>query len=190
MKRKISIVICTCERPTSLKQTLISLNKLTIDNFEVIIVDASASVDTIAMIDCLPKKSTDYIRLIKIDVRNISVSRNLGIEMASCDIIAFLDDDAIPPSDWIEQLLSTYSFYGDKCAGVGGAVRDMTKSGFPLQYCRGITNIVSDTIPIRSSDAINYNQPQSFWYNGLMGANSSYRSDILKEINRELKSKE
>ncbi|MFM7370967.1 MAG: glycosyltransferase, partial [Sphaerospermopsis kisseleviana] len=123
------------------------------------------------------------LNLTTVGKKNISIARNLGIKLASGDIIAFIDDDAIPPPDWIEQLLKTYSLHGDKCAGVGGTVRDMTKPGYPLQYHRGISNIISNTIPIRSEDAVNYNQTQGFWYNCLMGANSSYRKDVLDAIN-------
>lgn len=183
MKPKISIVICTCERPTSLSKTLLALENLTNHNFEVIIIDASTSMDTVNLVTSLSQQSSYYIKLDKINIKNISVSRNRGIEFASGSIIAFLDDDAIPPPDWIEQLLAIYSLHGDKCAGVGGTVRDMTKTGYPLQYHRGISNIISNTIPIRSEDAANYNQTQGFWYNCLMGANSSYRKDVLEKIN-------
>jgi glycosyltransferase involved in cell wall biosynthesis len=75
----------------------------------------------------------------KVEPQNISYSRNMGIKLASGSIVAFFDDDAIPPSEWIEQLLLTYSLHGDKCAAVGGLVRDLTRPGSPLQFCRGIT---------------------------------------------------
>lgn len=183
MKQKVSIVICTCERPTSISKTLLALENINNHNFEVIIIDASTNMDTVDMVTSLSQQSSYYIKLDKINIKNISVSRNRGIKFASGSIIAFLDDDAIPPHDWIEKLLSIYSLHGDKCGGVGGTVRDMTKPDYPLQYHCGITNIISNTIAIRSGDNINYNQPQGFWYNGLMGANSSYRKDILEKIN-------
>jgi GT2 family glycosyltransferase len=183
VKQKVSIVICTCERPTSISKTLLALENINNHNFEVIIIDASTNMDTVDMVTSLSQQSSYYIKLDKINIKNISVSRNRGIKFASGSIIAFLDDDAIPPHDWIEKLLSIYSLHGDKCGGVGGTVRDMTKPDYPLQYHCGITNIISNTIAIRSGDNINYNQPQGFWYNGLMGANSSYRKDILEKIN-------
>jgi GT2 family glycosyltransferase len=120
---------------------------------------------------------------LKVEPRNISYSRNKGIKLASGSIIAFFDDDAVPPSEWIEQLVFTYSLHGDKCAAVGGSVRDLTRPGYPLQFRRGITSVLSETIAIRSSDAVNYNQPNGFWYNGLMGTNSSYRKELLEKIN-------
>jgi GT2 family glycosyltransferase len=59
----------------------------------------------------------------------------------------------------------------------------MTTDGFPLQYCRGISNIISNTIPIRSHEPTNYNRSKGWWYNGLMGTNSSYRKDALAKVN-------
>jgi GT2 family glycosyltransferase len=179
----ISIVICTADRAHSLQKTIAGLTKINYSCIEVIVVDSSSTSDTVEMLRIIEKNVNFNLKVLTSDIKNISISRNLGIKVASGSIISFLDDDAIPPPEWLDSLLSTYSLHGDKCAGVGGTVRDMTTSGYPLQYYRGITNIISNTIPIRSADAPNYNQPQGFWYNGLMGANSSYRKVALEKIN-------
>lgn len=179
----VSITICTADRHNSIEKTLQSLEKSSYQNFEVIIVDASSSKDTIELLSTLASKISFQFKSLKVDPKNISFSRNTGIKLASGSIIAFLDDDAIPPPYWIEQLLSTYSLYGDNCAGVGGTVRDLTRPGCPLQFRRGISSVISETIPVRSSNACDHNQPEGFWYNGFMGTNSSYRKDLLEKIN-------
>lgn len=179
----ISIVICTTDRADSLQRTIDSLNQIHYSYFEVLVVDSSSTNHTLDMLRKIKNNLNFDIKIFTSEKKNISISRNIGIKNSLGSIIAFIDDDAIPPPDWIEKLLATYSLHGDKCAGVGGTVRDMTKPGYPLQYHRGITNIISNTIPIRSGDAVNYNQPQGFWNNCLMGANSSYRKDILEKIN-------
>ncbi len=179
----VSIVICTADRCYSLEKALQSLKLIGYQNFEVIIIDASSTTDTLEMLEAFSSKINFQFEFLKVEQKNISSSRNLGIKLASGSIIAFLDDDAIPPPQWIEQLVFTYLLHGDKCAAVGGTVRDLTRPGYPLQFRRGITNVLSETIPIRSSDARNYNQPKGFWYNGLMGTNSSYRKELLEKIN-------
>ncbi len=179
----ISIVICTADRSASLQKTLASLNHINYNYFEVIVVDSSDDDSTLKMINLLKNNLTFSIKILTSQPKNISISRNIGIQKSSGKIIAFIDDDAIPPTDWLDKLISTYSLYGDKCAGVGGTVRDMTKAGYPLQYHQGITNLISNTIPIRSENVINYNQKQGFWFNGLMGTNSSYRKELLEKIN-------
>ena len=179
----VSITICTADRSTSLKKVLQSLELISYKNFEVIIIDASSTTHTSEMLGTLSKKISFKLKSLKVEPKNISFSRNMGIKQASGAIIAFLDDDAIPPPEWIDQLLFTYSIQGDKCAGVGGTVRDLTRPGYPLQFHRGITNVLSETIYIRSAEASNYNRPKGFWYNGIMGTNSSYRKDMLEKIN-------
>ena len=179
----VSITICTADRRNSIEKTLQSLEKSSYQNFEVIIVDASSNKDTIELLETLTSKISFQLKTLKVDLKNISFSRNKAIKLASGSIIAFLDDDAIAPPHWIEQLLSTYSLCGDKCAGVGGTVRDLTRPGSPLQFRCGITSVISETIPIRSPHASDHNRPGGFWYNGFMGTNSSYRKDLLEKIN-------
>lgn len=179
----LSIVICTADRCVSLEKTLLSLNKMNYSLFEVIVVDASSNKETLEMLAILSKQVSWLLKITRVQEKNISISRNVGINLASGSIIAFLDDDAIPPPDWIDKLLATYTLYGNKCGGVGGSVRDMTRYGYPMQYHRGITNVISHTIPIRADNTADFNAISGFWYNALMGANSSYRKEVLEKIN-------
>ncbi|MBD2292150.1 glycosyltransferase family 2 protein [Anabaena sphaerica FACHB-251] len=179
----ISIVICTADRSVSLQKTIESLNHINYPHFEVIVVDSSSNDNTLKMLNLLKQDLNFSIKISISSHKNLSISRNIGIQKSSGTIIAFIDDDAIPPSEWLNELIATYILYGNNCAGVGGTVRDMTTLGYPLQYHHGITNIISNTIPIRAVDAINYNQIDGFWYNGLMGTNSSYRKELLEKIN-------
>jgi cellulose synthase/poly-beta-1,6-N-acetylglucosamine synthase-like glycosyltransferase len=183
MVELVSILICTSDRPTSLKKTLQSLEQLTYRTIEVVVVDASSTNETAELINAITSSFCFPIKFTTVKQKNISISRNVGLKLTSGSVVVFLDDDAIPPPDWIEQLLSIYLRYGDRCAGVGGAVRDMTRPDYHLQFRCGITNVISSTISVRSLDAPDYNQPQGFWYNGLMGANSSYRKEALERIN-------
>ncbi|MDQ1833898.1 glycosyltransferase family 2 protein [Massilia scottii] len=48
------------------------------------------------------------IRTARCDVANLSVSRNIGICMAAGDVVAFIDDDAIPEPEWLTELAAAY----------------------------------------------------------------------------------
>jgi glycosyltransferase involved in cell wall biosynthesis len=50
----------------------------------------------------------------------ISTARNVGVALASGDIIAFIDDDAIADKDWLSQLARCYE--DQRVLGVGGIV--------------------------------------------------------------------
>ena len=62
--------------------------------------------------------------------RHLSKSRNIGIEAAAGEVVAFIDDDAIPEPRWLEDLVAAYD--AAEIAGVGGLVYDHT--GCKLQY--------------------------------------------------------
>ncbi|GHF67690.1 GT2 family glycosyltransferase [Amycolatopsis bartoniae] len=53
--------------------------------------------------------------------RGLSGARNTAIELAKGEVIAFLDDDAEPEPDWLEQLLAGYR--DPRVLAVGGAAR-------------------------------------------------------------------
>ena len=179
----VSIIICTSDRPNALKKSLQSLELIHYQNFEVIVIDASSTTETSEIVFEAFSKNSFKLSFHQVEPKNISYSRNVGIKLATGSIVAFVDDDAVPPSEWIEQLLLIYAQHGDKCAAVGGAVRDLTRPGYPLQFNRGVTNLFSETIAVRSADAASHNQANGFWFNGLMGTNSSFRKDLLEKIN-------
>jgi glycosyltransferase involved in cell wall biosynthesis len=178
----VSIVICTANRCVSLEKTLASVALSTYGNIEVVIVDASDDDSVKQLIAEIKSQYLFAVIYLTVDQKNISVSRNVGIKNSMGDIIFFLDDDAIAPPNWVEDSLKTYEKYGKCCAGVGGTVRDMTRPGYPLQFHHGITNIYSNTIAIRDTNSANHNCQKGPWFNGLMGANSSYRRSYLIEI--------
>ena len=64
-----------------------------------------------------------------VQTRGLSGSRNSGIALASGDIVAFIDDDAIPAPQWIEQLAAGYEEHN--VVGVGGPVDPMWEAPVP-----------------------------------------------------------
>ena len=65
-----------------------------------------------------------------------SAARNLGIERAAGDIIAFLDDDTLPFSDWVDEMVKTYQ--DNTIIGVTGPAlplwEDPEMSWFPEEF--------------------------------------------------------
>jgi GT2 family glycosyltransferase len=50
--------------------------------------------------------------------RGLSGGRNTGVEVATSDIVVFLDDDAVPERDWLANLTAAFAMPG--VAGAGG----------------------------------------------------------------------
>ena len=108
---KISVVIITCERPDYLRSSLQSVFEQSQKPYEVIVVNDCSEAD---YSDVLAMYSEHDINYVLLPLRSgANVARNTGVELASGDVIAFLDDDDIWLSDFLashqQQYLSSES---------------------------------------------------------------------------------
>lgn len=104
----ISVVICTYNRSSFLRHCLESLQKQTalLDEFEVIVVNNNSVDDT----EDVAKNFEAVFPFFKYcfeDKQGLSFARNKGYEQASCDWVAFLDDDAVARPNWVEIIFET-----------------------------------------------------------------------------------
>lgn len=95
-----SIVVCTRNRPDSLIRCLISLQRLTTQPYEMIVVDNAPSSDaTMQLVASFP--GVQYV----LEPRpGLSVARNRGVQIAKGNVIAFTDDDVEVHPQWLERL--------------------------------------------------------------------------------------
>ena len=129
MNPTVSIVINTLNRAVELQKTLKSMLWLDYPGeFEVIVVNGPSKDNT----DTVIASWLPHIRTGKCEIANLSVSRNIGICMAQGDIVAFIDDDAIPEPEWLTQLVKPY--VDPMVGGVGGFVFDYTGYNFQYEY--------------------------------------------------------
>jgi hypothetical protein len=109
---------------------------------------------------------------------NLAVSRNLGIRAASGDVVAFIDDDAIPEPGWLEQAMP--HFDDPEVAGVGGVVLDHL--GMALQYRYSAATRFGETM---TSNVVAYDvccAPGAAIFPYLQGTNALFRRDLLGKI--------
>ncbi len=101
----ISVIVCTYNRSSSLKGCLQSLKKQTANKsiYEVIVVDNNSSDNTEEIIKYFTK-SRLTIRLVKEKNQGLSFARNRGWKDAKGIYVAYIDDDAIAESEWVEQI--------------------------------------------------------------------------------------
>lgn len=109
----ISVVVCTYNGSGTLRDCLEGVLTLHYPNYEVIVV-CDGSTDGSARI----ARQYEGVRVIETPNRGLSAARNTGMEAASGEIVAYLDDDAVPDRDWLKHL--TAAFARGPYAAVGG----------------------------------------------------------------------
>jgi glycosyltransferase involved in cell wall biosynthesis len=170
----VSVVINTLNRCDHLERTLVSLRDQTYQAFEVIVVNGPSTDGT----DELLSSFEGSIRVAECGVASLGMSRNIGVDAAAGDIVAFIDDDAIPREDWLEKLVAPYS--EPTVAAVGGPVFDIPLNRAEWMLCTctrlGVPDTSSDGPIARYTGA----GADPFVYTP--GCNMSFRRKIVAEV--------
>ena len=99
----VSIVISTLDRAEWLERLLPALAALDYPALEVIVVNGPSTDGT----DALLARHAGRIKIGRCPEANLSRSRNIGIAAAAGDVVAFIDDDALPADPgWLRHLVA------------------------------------------------------------------------------------
>jgi succinoglycan biosynthesis protein ExoM len=134
----ISVCICTYQRPALLRRLLTDLLKQDTHGhftFEIIVVDNDPAESARSLVVEMTASSAVSITYGAEPRRSISFARNKTIELASGDLIAFVDDDEFPEADWLWHHFKTLQSF--KVAGVLGPVRPFFPEGTPKWVIKG-----------------------------------------------------
>lgn len=116
---RISVIIPTHNRASTLQNTLSALARQTLsrDEFEVIVVDDGSDDSTRAE---LRKYRAPYdFALIEKEQGGLASARNRGADRASGEILHFLDDDVLPDPRLLDEHRSTHASQAEPVAVVG-----------------------------------------------------------------------
>jgi len=157
---KATIGIITYKRPRMLRKCLKAIQNQTVKPDEIDIVDSS-------------KKRIPQ-----------PVARNIILNRCKTEIIAYLDDDAIPTPRWLENILKGYS--KAEIVGVGGPCVNVDET-FAIKE-RIITgaknrNYFKSTGDVRC-DGRRWIPPKAVKTQIMLGGNMSFLTDKLKEVGR------
>ncbi|HTW94346.1 MAG TPA: glycosyltransferase family A protein, partial [Tepidisphaeraceae bacterium] len=98
---KFSLIVPTVDRVAELERLLTSLQRQTLRDFEVLVVDQNADDRVTTVIErCGKRLSIVHLRC----QRGTSRARNLGIRRAAGTVMAFPDDDCWYPPDVLEEI--------------------------------------------------------------------------------------
>lgn len=141
----LTVCICTHERPRYLRDCLDGLRRQTAarDRFSVLVVDSGSSAGAATELGQLA--SEHEARLIRLDHAGVSMARNAGAWAARTPFIAYIDDDAIPATDWVEAILAAIAEPGRPPALIGGRILPRWEAPLPGWWpasLRGVLSII------------------------------------------------
>jgi glucosyl-dolichyl phosphate glucuronosyltransferase len=120
---KITVVVCTYNRCQLLKETIESVVAQTLAHpfaWEILVVDNNSTDNTRQVVEGFQRRYPERIRYAFEPEQGISYARNTGVREARGEILAFLDDDEIASTGWVENL--TANLHNGEWAGAGGRV--------------------------------------------------------------------
>lgn len=162
---KISIIIPTRNRFGYIKLLIEDLQRQTISDFEVIVVDQSDE-----------QRSLDNCIHIFTESIGPCVSRNIGVAKAKGKILVFLDDDARINSDFVEEI--TLPIIDGRFDAVAGAVCDL-EGNYLLENGQNLTLKNNNFIKVLTS---NPNSSESRISICVPGGCSAILTNVFHEI--------
>jgi glycosyltransferase involved in cell wall biosynthesis len=161
----VSVVICayTEDRWDDVLAAVASVRAQSVEPHEIIVVvDHNPSLHT-RLKSALPGVNVVENR----EKQGLSGGKNTGVSLASGDVVAFLDDDAVADADWLKFLIDSYS--DEAVIGVGGLTLPRWETSRPawwpeeFDWVVGCTFIGREPGPVRN----------------LLGGNASFRRDVF-----------
>ena len=172
MPKKVSIVIITYNAKDDLKECLESLEKQDYNEKEIIIVNDASTDGTLKFLEHYQSHLNEQMVVIT-NKKNLGVAgaRNVGIQHASGEIIAFTDSDCVTDQSWISELVKCY--VNKEVVAVGG----------------GILNTRISNIWELTEKGHDFVATKEGYVSYIQGCNMSFDSNVLKKFmfNEEIK---
>ncbi len=169
----ITAVVCTHNRSAYLRKALASLREQSIgnDSYEVLVVDNCSTDDTKQVFDREAGANFTYIFEAQL---GLSTSRNTGWKRARGEYVAYLDDDAVASSVWLEQIVQAFEVVQPRPGGVGGRITPIWEAPRP--------SWLSDRIALALT-ILDWSDAPMFIgdHQWLAGANLAYPRELLVE---------
>ncbi|MGL4498086.1 MAG: glycosyltransferase, partial [Planktothrix sp.] len=124
---EISVVICTHNRDSYLGSALDSILNQEFDDFDIVVIDNASTDRTREVVES--RMPHPRLRYVYEGTLGLNVARNRGAEETTGSIIAYFDDDALAPPQWLSCLNSAYQT-NPKLGVAGGKVTLIWPEGF------------------------------------------------------------
>jgi O-antigen biosynthesis protein len=159
---RVSVLICTYNGARSLGETCAAVADLDYPDVEVIVVDDGSTDDSARIAE------HHGFRVISTENRGLSNARNTAVAAATGEIVAFIDDDAMPDPQWLTYLVDTFA--RTDFVAVGGPNLPVPGDG---AVADAVAAAPGNPIHVLTTDREAEHIP---------GCNSAFRTELLREI--------
>lgn len=172
----ISAIVGTLNRAIYLRKALQSLANQTLprERYEIIVVDNGSTDNTKQLV----QDEFGYLSNLQYlyePVTGLSRARNKGWQNSKGEYVAYLDDDAIASSNWLEKILESFDRVNPRLGGLGGKVEPIWESARPVWLSARLAPYL--TILDWSTTPIILDNSQY-----LVGANMAFPTFLLREV--------
>jgi glycosyltransferase involved in cell wall biosynthesis len=130
---KVSVIIPAHNAENTILETIISLQKQTLQDIEILVIDDGSKDKTVEVV----QQVTDpRVQIFIYPNGGVSVARNRGIEQAKGEFIAFIDSDDLWTEDKLELQLAALEQHPEAGAVYSWTV-NMMDNGGPLSFVQG-----------------------------------------------------
>lgn len=137
--RPISVIVVSRHRPDFLRRCLTAIGQLDHPRFETVVVACPGGAQV--------ARKLGTAKVCDIDTANISTARNLGISRSAGEILAFIDDDAVPEPTWLWHLGGAFD---DATVMQAGGVT-LGRNGISVQHGAARVDPIGQTHPVAAS---------------------------------------
>ncbi|SHJ84109.1 Glycosyltransferase, GT2 family [Shimia gijangensis] len=171
----VSVVVVSRGRPKALLRCLTGVSQLYYPCFEICVVTDPGGVAAVQ-----ESPWAQSVKLIPFDEANISAARNLGVAQAAGEVVAFIDDDAVPEPTWLTHLCAPFAEDPD-VAAAGGFVRG--RNGISFQWKAQTVDVTGETHELIVDEVratiLHPNEGRAI---KTEGTNMAVRRDLLSEL--------
>lgn len=129
----LSVAVCTWNRRATLTHCLDALlAHATAMEHEIVVVDNGSTDGTAELVSDLAR-GHPRLRLLREPTVGLSVARNAALREARGDLVAFIDDDALPGKGWMDAIGAAFAQH-PAVGAVGGPVRLRWATAAPHWY--------------------------------------------------------
>ena len=159
----VSVVVLAFNSGRTVEACLESLAAQLPPPAEVLLVDDDSTDETVALASAVAARTGLTLRVLRNGAHNISRGRNIGLDAARSQVVAFVDSDATVEAGWTQSMLDAFAADGE-VAVVGGEV------------------ITAHASPFAEAVALNDATVRDLFTRGEMlvsGCNMAVRADLL-----------